>query len=286
MTTLKFILPFLLTLNLFSTNQIKINSSFTQKDILDNLEETGQETYHFFIDLEHPYFFTAGSRLTLYADKKRWAIVFEESGYTNRGFRGEIELFYFGNCLQNLQAQGDAEGITSNMQIISIIDNNEIERIEEGNFELVGKDIKQVKIRDTMLDIEQDKAVYVKKDITDTIYNHRNAENLIDIPSLIRFLDEQYPKLSRATDGELRKCLPADLPKLMQIDEWHHEAYSKYKLMTSPTDYRYEVVGKKPSDYETYRMIADILVSRDTTKWRPTLKPNNNWRNWREGGHM
>lgn len=62
-----------------------MNSSFTQKDILDYLEATDQEIYHFFIDLEHPYFFTAGSRLTLYADDKRWAIVFEKSGYANRG---------------------------------------------------------------------------------------------------------------------------------------------------------------------------------------------------------
>ena len=56
--------------------------------------------------------------------------------------------------------------------------------------------------------------------------------------------------------------------------------------MTSPTDYHYEVVDKKPGDYETYKMIADILVSGDTTKRKPTLKPNNNWRNWPNAGHM
>jgi hypothetical protein len=286
MTSLKFILPFLLILPFCTAHKTKMNDSFTQKDILDYLEETNQETYHFFIDLEHPYFFTAGSRLTLYADKKRWAIVFEKSGYDNRGPGGEIELFYFGNCLQNLQVEVEAKGVTSNMQTISIINGDEIERIEDGNFELVGKNIKQIKVRDTMLNIEQDKSVYIKKDITDSIYDDDKPENLIDVPSLIRYLDEQHPELFRATDKEVRKCLPADLPKLMQIDKWHHEAYVKYKHMTSPTDYTYNVIGKKPSDYETYRMIADILVSGDTTKWKPKLKANNNWRNWREGGHM
>jgi hypothetical protein len=258
-----------------------MNSSFIQKDILDYLEETDQETYHFFIDFEHPYFHTAGSRLTLYADEKRWAIVFEKSGYSNTGFRGEIELTYFGNCLTNLQSDGSADGFTSNMKNVVLIDTPPLENDMDG---LVAKKIKQVKVRDTLLNIEQDKSVYEKKGIRDTVYD--NAENLIDLPSLIRYLDEEHPTLFRATDKELRKCLPADLPKLMQIDEWHHEAYTKHKNMTSPTEYHYEVMGKKPSDYETYKMIADILVSRDTTKWRPTLKPNNNWRNWPNAGYM
>lgn len=283
MMTPKFVFPLLLLLGFCTTNQSNMNGLFTQKDILDYLEETDQETYHFFIDLEHPYFFTAGSRLTLYADEKRWAIVFEKSGYDNRGSRAEIELIYFGNCLTNLQAQGDAEGITSNMQMVTLIDNDEIERIQEGNFELVGKNIRQVKVRDTLLDIENNKAVYQKKGITDAAYEDKT---LVDIPSMIRMLDEQHPSLFRATGEELRKCLPPDLPRLMQIDEWHHERYSKYKTMTSPDDWHYGVLGKKPSEYETYRMIADILVSRDITKWKPTLKPTNNWRNWPNAGGM
>ena len=247
-----------------------MNHFFTQTDILNDLERYDQETYHFFIDLEHPYFHTAGSRLTLFADEKRWAIVFEKSGYSNSGYRGEIELAYFGNCLINLQSEGSSEGYTSNMKTVVLIDNEEMERIENDTDELVAKHIKQVKVRDTMLDIEQEKSVYIQKDITDSVYD--NPENLIDIPSLIRYLDEQHSMLFRATDSELRKCLPADLPKLMHIDQWHHEAY-------------YEGHGTRPSDYETYRMIADILVSRDTTKWKPTLKPNNDWRNWRNAGY-
>ena len=257
-----------------------MNSSFTQKDILDYLEETNQETYHFFIDLEHPYFHTAGSRLTLYADEKRWAIVFEKSGYSNTGLRGEIELFYFGNCLTNLQSEGSADGFTSNLQNIMLINTSTI----ENDMGFVSKKIKQVKVRDTLLDIEQDKLVYEKKGITDPAYE--NAENLIDLPSLIRYLDEEHPTIFRATEKELRMCLPADLPKLMQIGEWHHKAFTKDKDMTSPTEFHYEVMGNKPSDYETYKIIADILVSRDTTKWRPTLKPNNNWRNWPKAGYM
>jgi hypothetical protein len=258
-----------------------MNSLFTQKDILDYLEETDQETYHFFIDFEHPYFHTAGSRLTLYADTIRWAIVFEKSGYSNTGRLAEIELTYFGNCLTNLQSEGSADGFTSNMMNVVLIDTLPLENDTDG---LVSQKIRQVKVRDFLLSIEHDKSVYETKGIRDIVYD--NEENLIDLPSLIRYLGEEHPTIFRATDKELGKCLPDDLPKLMQIDEWHHEAYTKFKHLTSPTEYHFEVIGIKPSEYETYKMIADILVSRDSTKWRPTLKPNNNWRNWPNAGYM
>ena len=78
---------------------------YSQKDILEYLEKCDQETYHFFIDLEHPYFFTAGSRLTLYADENRWAIVFEKSGYSTGSSAAEIEFANFGNCLINLKSK-------------------------------------------------------------------------------------------------------------------------------------------------------------------------------------
>jgi len=262
-----------------------MNSSFTQKDILNYLEETGQETYHFFIDFEHPYFFTAGSRLTLYSDDKRWAIVFEKSGYSKGNNCGEIEFAYFGNCLTNLKSAIPGDETTSNMKSVILINNEDLEHLDDGEFtESVAKDKNKVKVRDSFLTIEHDTSKYVAKDIK--LQDFDNPKNLVDFPSLIRYLDEEHPKIFRATDKELRICLPSDLPNLMQIDEWHHEAYTKYKNMTSPTEYHYELMGKKLSDYETYKMIADILVSRDTTKWRPTLKPNNNWRNWPKAGYM
>lgn len=253
-----------------------MNSTFTQKDILNYLEETDQETYHFPIDFEHPYFYTAGSRLTLYADEKRWAIVFEKSGYSTGNNCGEIEFAYFGNCLKNLQSSIPGKTATSNMEHVILIYDTDLEQIDEDKFEeLVAKDKTRIKVRNIFLNIEQDASKYIAKGIEPRSYD--NPKGLFDFYSLIRYLDEEYPNIFRATDKELRTCLPEDLPQLMKIDEWHHEAY---------TTYIHEPMGKKPSDYETYRMIADILVFRDITKWKPTLKPNNNWRNWPNAGHM
>lgn len=109
---------------------------YSQQDILNYLDRYDQETHHFFIDLEHPYFFTAGSRLTLYADKTRWAIVFEKSGYSTGSSSAEIEFAYFGNCLINLESEIPGTETTSNMSVELLIDNTELERIEH-DFELV-----------------------------------------------------------------------------------------------------------------------------------------------------
>lgn len=262
-----------------------MKSSFTKKDILNYLEEADQETYHFFIDFEHPYLYTAGSRLTLYADENHWAIVFEKSGYSTGNSCGVIELYYFGNCLQNLKSGIVGNESTSNLGQVILIKETDLEKIAERDFnELVAEDKDKIQVRDTILPIEQDSSKYIAKGIAPRDY--KNPKRLFDFYSFIRYLDEQYPNIFRATDKELRMRLPEDLPKLMQIDQWHHEAYSKHKVPTSRTEYHYEITGKKPSEYETFRMIADILVSRDTTKWKPTLNPNNDWRNWPNAGYM
>ena len=55
----------------------------------------------------------------------------------------------------------------------------------------------------------------------------------------------------------------------MTIDEFHFvSAYEK----TNP-----------PSHQETYKLLAKILVTRDTTNWKPTQKANNSWKNWESG---
>lgn len=46
------------------------------------------------MDLEHPYFYTANSRLSLFADDANRTIVFEKSGYANRASdRARTRLF-------------------------------------------------------------------------------------------------------------------------------------------------------------------------------------------------
>ena len=241
-------------------------SIYTTDEILARLDDNS--TYNFFLDLEHGYFYTAGSRINLFADSDRWAIVFEKSGFANRAGRAEIELNYFGNCLLNLDRAGLNDKFICNSKYFTIISGEEFEKVE-GDFELVSKKAKYIKVRDAQLSIEQDSSKY--ESIGIQIQDFDNPENMIDYQSLVRYLNEYNSELFKATNEELRTSIPLDLPLLMKIDNWHHRTYTEYD-------------GEKPSSYETFQLIAEILVRKDIDIWNPTLKPNNDWRNWPEAG--
>ncbi|QHT66100.1 hypothetical protein GXP67_05165 [Rhodocytophaga rosea] len=248
---------------------------YSKESILAELDSAKvSDPYKFFPDLGHGYFYLAGSRINLFADSTCWAIVFEKTGYLNRGLVVAIELTYFGNCLSNLDKAGLDNRFTCNTKWVDLISGEELDRISD-SFELVSNLAKTVKVRNTDIAIEHNLVNYRNKGIE--IREDDNPEDLIDFVALIRYLDEENVELFRATDEELHICLPKDLPKLMSIDQWHHKEYTYYEN---------EMIGTKPSEYETFQMIADILVTSNKSKWEPTLESNNHWKNWPQAGNL
>lgn len=74
-----------------------------------------------------------------------------------------------------------------------------------------------------------------------------------------------------ATEDELRARVPADLPLMLTLDEWNHPDV---------------VNGQMPSRTEAFQQLAEVLVTRDTTRYAPSLEPNTHWTNWPEGGAL
>jgi len=229
--------------------------------------------YNFFLDLEHGYCETAGNRIHLYADANRWAIVFEKSGYQNRATRAEIELDYVGNCIDYTVQKDEERNYISNSTDIVLIDGPEFERIEnkEGKemetFELIGKNVKEIKVRDKLVPFDNDYRNYKKVGIK--VREDDNPNKLIGFGDFVRYLNETNPALISATDQDIRQHIPKDLPKLMTINEFHYvSAYDK---------------SKPPSTQETYQLIAMVLSTRNTAFWKPKEKPNNHWVNWESG---
>jgi hypothetical protein len=279
---------FLLSCSWTSDKQHKDKSKmYTENEILRQLDLAFNGTpneyypagrqqdikYNFFLDLEHGYCETAGNRIHLYADSTRWAIVFEKSGYQNRGTSAEIELNYVGNCIDYPVDKYPERNYITNSSRVILIDQTEFARIEnkEGKemetFELIGKDVKEIKVRDKLVPFDNDYRNYGKVGIK--IRGDDNPKKLIGFGDLVRFLNETNPTLISATEQDIRQHIPMDLPKLMTINEFHFvSAYEK---------------SKPPSTQETYKLMAKVLVTRDTTNWKPTEKPNNHWTNWESG---
>lgn len=261
--------------------------SFNETEILEQLDlafngtpskyyPTGRPEdikYNFFLDLEHGYCETAGNRIHLYSDSTRWVIVFEKSGYQNRGTSAEIELNFVGNCIDfPIDKYSDLNYITNSSHVV-LIDGTEYERIQNKDgvemetFELIGQDIKEIKIRDKFVPFDNNYRNYRKVGIE--IREYDNPKKLIGFGDLIRYLHETNPTLISATEDELRKHIPRDLQKLMTIDEFHFVSASEKTNL--------------PSQQETYKLIAKVLTTRDTTNWKPTQKANNSWKNWESG---
>jgi hypothetical protein len=281
--------PLLQIISLFlcSCSYTESKMPFTETEILDQLDLAFNGTpsqyfpavrpqdikYNFFLDLEHGYCETAGNSIHLYADSTRWAIVFEKSGYQNRGTSAEIELNYIGNCINYPIDKYPERNYITNASNVVLIEPTEFKRIEnkEGNdletFEQIDPKIKEVKIRNKMFPFNNNYKDYEKVGIKVRDYN--NPGKLIGFGDLVRYLNETNPAVISANEDDIRKHIPKDLPKLMTINEFHFN--STYDKSVPP--------GKQ----ETYKLIARVLVTRDTMNWKPTQKPNNHWTNWESG---
>src|SRR6185369_644924 len=124
--------------------------------------------YNFFLDLEHGYCETAGNRIHLYADRSKWAVVFEKSGYFNRGYRAEIELNFVGNCIHYPVDKYPERDYITNSASVELISGDEYERItnKEGTemeqFELISPQAEYVMVRGRKVSIEHDPQKYEK----------------------------------------------------------------------------------------------------------------------------
>lgn len=241
--------------------------SYTENTILAALDDTEDK---FFIDLEHAYVYTVGSRISLYANEQYWAVVLEKSGFNTRTNQVEIELNYFGNCI-NLH-QSKAVQLESNTILIPLVSAEEYEDIILDWHRYIKPDVEYVNIRGNTMKIEHDIEKYKEQRIIPP------NKATIRFEDVIRYLFEQHKDSFYATDSDIQQCLPKELPKIFVINEWHYKPYNiYYGLLPS---------GDKPSSYETFQLIAKILTTKDTTLWKPVLKANNDWRNYPNAGNL
>jgi hypothetical protein len=252
---------------------IDLNRQRTYNDFVSHNYDSRSVTYTFQLDLEHGYCLTAGSRIHLYADSTRWAIVFEKSGYENRGSDAEIELDYFGNCFTQTVKHYDGYTYYSNSNSVVLISGDDYEKIRNrtgkdmDTFERLSPDANEVVVQGRRIKIEHDTTKYAKAGIN--LNSADNPKHLIGYGDLVRYLNETEPFLLQPMESEIRKYISADLPKLMTIDKFHFASiYDKKNL---------------PSKQEMYQLIAKVLVLRDSSLWKPTLKANNHWANWDSG---
>ncbi len=237
-----------------------------RKSIIKQLDEFLEISPYFeFIDLKHGYFYTAGSKLSLYRDSSsNWAIVVEVSGYNNKDLSYEIHLNTISNVTSNFSSYNNylvnsfRIGLTSQEILNSI-------SLSEGDV-FINNTTSSVEIKGIEIPFISDKSEYVKYNIQ--LEEEENDERHIDYVSFLRYVNETQSEVLFASDSEKREQLPSSFKKIFEIENWHQKEWHNLNFKT---------VGNKPSSYETYQQIAKVLETGDPKFWKPTLKPNSHW---------
>ncbi len=235
-------------------------TNFTKEEILSQLDEHARRFT--FPMLDNGYVYLADTRLSAYRDESRWALLIEVVGASARagGYDGLNNCLHcYGNCL--LCPVG-----TANENFLAFIEDGEGAPIfDEEYVWYVNRDAQSLRIRESLIPLNLDANFLASKEIV-----------LKEVPQitgaeLLRSLVPEFSSLLFATEDELRQRVPSDLAMILRLEEWNHPDL---------------VTNELPSHNETFQMIADVLVSGDTSLYKPTFAPNTHWRNWPEGGSL
>jgi hypothetical protein len=232
--------------------------SYTASEILDQLDRCA--TAYTFPILDNAYVYPADTRMTLFRDPERWAILIEVLGFNSHmGGTGAIDdaIYCFGNCLRR------PPGISPEDTLRPVSDGDSGPLFEEPDGMTVRLETRDLRIRDRLVPLPTCPELYLQKGIV------REAPPEIQGFELIRALLPEHRDLLLAMDEELRIRVPEDLPEILRLDEWHHPDISS---------------GDLPSESPTFQALARVLETGDPKLYRPRRKPNTHWSFWPEGG--
>lgn len=208
-------------------------------DVLEQLDAAAEELL--FPDLNNGYYYAVDVRLHAYHDASRWALVIEAVGYSPRARNLTDVLHVYGNCLTQGEPGYDNGDFLDRVDNWDDIEHDEPEIYRGGPIVVRGQEVSVAA---------------------------EPGEELVDV---LRRLARDHREMLLANDVELRRRIPADLPEVLRLDQWHHPVL---------TD------GARPSDSETFHQIADVLTTGDVARYAPSQPPNTQWSNWPDSGSL
>ncbi len=234
-------------------------TAYTQGEILSQLDACCPDFT--FPMLDNGYVYLADVRLSAYRTEAYWALIIETLGSNFRASGVYNALHCYGNCFAHPAGLAD-DGI------VAVLDdplNNPI--FDEEDRWDVQQEKGSLRVRGKTIAYDVSMKHLLEKGIGEDTWDSGG----VTITELVRSLLPEHHALLLATEEELRQRLPFDLPLVLRLDEWHHPDVVEDEL---------------PSGNEAFQMIADVFVSGDPMRYKPTLPPNTHWSNWLEGGTL
>ena len=287
----------------------------TEEEILNTLDNSNDGYYCSFIELGHVYSYLIDTRLNVFRDDKdHWAVAIERLGYNPRAGAIVLDINYYGNCLTNLEFYNERP--TSYYSIYPIDFDTFNETIES---ESLKSDAKFWLVRKQQVSLSHNKQDYLNAGIELKEYE----PNEISAEEVGRLVVSQNRDLFRATENELYKSIPTDLKKILVLDDWHHKDF-QLQISSKMTDehlrqtfelnknltglggmtfesfaqsFRQQEIlnddwnreiweNNRPGSYETWQLIAKVIVTNYTKQYKQNIETNTHWTNWPDAGSM
>ena len=220
--------------------------------------------------LDNGYIYLATTRLSLFRSESDWAVTTEVFGFSPRAGVPDLCIATFASSLINRKEPKDYVNIEAWRAYLDRQPNNEsifINPIEGEDWifeEALMTGASHVLLRGHLISLPPLDA-YLKLGIE--LQDPKSPM----VYEFCRWLAATHRDQVLATEAEQRHHLPDSMIKIMQLDDWHHPD---------------TVTGEVPSETETFRQLAEVLVSGDLSQYKPSEPPNTHWSNWPDGGTL
>jgi hypothetical protein len=273
---------------------------FCTSDIIQNLENNRDTYSSRFILLSNETDQLLDTRLNVFRHPTgRWTLAFEKLVFDPIENMILLEIYYYGNCVQHLYQE-------RNFFEMMMVDHESLNATTRGL--LLKPGAESWLVGDRVIYLTHRREKYLGAGI---MLEHADCISTVEAA---RYLVATKRKHFRASKEQLYLCLPDDLERILVLDEWHHQDYhqnyvldwSEAEVMDTLTlmgeEWRFgtfthealrsmlnsvlnqeERVLYSPSTYETWPMIAEVIVTGDVSYYAPTLEPNTHWSNWPAG---
>lgn len=224
--------------------------------------------------LDNGYVYLAATRLSLYRSPEDWALAIEIFGFSPRSELPDTHIYTFASRLHN---RDPAENYVTREAYENYLTNNPnnesrfLYPVDPGVWqddeipEFLSGDVEEIVVRGMPIPLPN-AGDYTRYGI------HLEDPSRIQVFEACRYLAHVARDQVLATPAERRASVLPEMSQILQLEEWHHPN------VVDDED--------RPSGSETFRQLADILVTGNTALYRPTLPPNTHWQNWPDGGRL
>ena len=211
--------------------------------------------------LDNGYVYLAATRLSLHRTEVDWGMVLEVFGYSPRAGLPDTHTYTFASSLQNRDSE---QKYKSRQGYESYLANNPHNK-SRFVFPLTSGDWQ-----------DPDSCDYVAEDATALVLRGRtvklpslveygqHAIELEDPPrvrvfELCRFLADIDRESVLSNPAERRVSLSPEMKHILQLEEWNHPNIAE---------------GEVPSESRTFQQLAQVLITGDCYRYRPSQLPN------------